>query len=101
MPEDAKLLIGVKPESVPRKVCVYITAVPITAITKLFAWGRGESGGHVLRETTRRGLSGLFCPSRTSEREGEGYCVNEGGGGEGEREKERALGLTLCHNPRY
>ena len=32
---------------------------------------------------------------------GEGYCVKEGGGGEGEREKERALGLPLCHNPRY
>jgi hypothetical protein len=79
-------------------VCVFITAVPIA---KVFAWGEGNSGGHVLRETTRRGLSGLFCPSRTSEREGEGYCVNEGGGGEGEREKERALGLTLCHNPRY
>ena len=42
---------------------------------------------------------GLVCPSRTSERGGEGYCVKEGGGGEGEREKERALGLPLCHNP--
>jgi hypothetical protein len=28
----------------------------------------GHSGGHVLRETTSRGLSGLVCPSRTSER---------------------------------
>ena len=27
-------------------VCVFITAVPIT---KLFAWGEGDSGGHVLR----------------------------------------------------
>ena len=61
--------------------------------------GEGDSGGHVLRETTSRGLSGLVCPSRTSERGGEGYCVKEGGGGEGEREKERALGLPLCHNP--
>jgi hypothetical protein len=26
-------------------VCVFITAVPIT---KLFAWGEGDSGGHVL-----------------------------------------------------
>jgi hypothetical protein len=42
---------------------VFITAVPIT---KLFAWGEG----HVLRETTTRGLSGLVCPSRTSERGG-------------------------------
>jgi len=24
-------------------VCVFITAVPIT---KLFAWGKGDSGGH-------------------------------------------------------
>ncbi len=29
-------------------VCVFITAVPIT---KLFAWGGGGNGGHVLRET--------------------------------------------------
>ena len=29
------------------KVCVFITAVPLI---KLFAWGDGESGGHVLRE---------------------------------------------------
>ena len=29
------------------------------------------------------------CPSRTSERGGEGYCVKEGGGEEGERERER------------
>jgi hypothetical protein len=72
-------------------VCVFITAVPMT---KLFAWGEGDC-------TTSRGLCGLVCPSRTSERGGEGYCVKEGRGGEGEREKERALGLPLCHNPRY
>ena len=42
-------------------VCVFITTVPIT---KLFAWGEGNSGGHVLRETTSRGLIGLVCPSR-------------------------------------
>jgi hypothetical protein len=41
---------------------VFITAVPII---KLFAWGEGDSGGHVLRETTSRGLCGLVCPSRT------------------------------------
>ncbi len=74
------------------KLCVFITAVPIT---KLFAWGEGDSGGHVLQETTSRGLCGLVCPSRPSERGGEGYCVTEGGGGEGERERERALGLLL------
>jgi hypothetical protein len=46
-------------------VCVFITAVPLI---KLFSWGEGESGGHVLRETTSRGRCGLGCPSRTSER---------------------------------
>jgi hypothetical protein len=79
------------------KVCVSITAGPIT---KLFAWGEGDSGGHVLRETTSRGLCGPVCPARTSERGGEGDCVKERGGGEGERERERALGLPLCHIPR-
>jgi hypothetical protein len=34
----------------------------------------------VLREPTSRGLCGLGCPSRTSERGGEGDCVKEGGG---------------------
>jgi hypothetical protein len=43
-------------------VCVFVTAVPIT---NLLAWGEGDSGGHVLRETTSRGLCGLVCPSRT------------------------------------
>jgi hypothetical protein len=37
--------------------------------------GGGDMGGHVLRETTSRGLCGLVCPSRTSERGGEGVCV--------------------------
>ena len=41
---------------------VFITAVPIT---KLFAWGEGDSGGHALRETTSRSLCGLVGPSRT------------------------------------
>ena len=44
----------------------------------------------MLRETTSRGLCGLVCPSRTSERGGEGDCMKEGGGEEGERERERA-----------
>ena len=57
-------------------VCVFINAVPII---KLFAWGEGDSGGHVLRETTSRGRCGLVCPSRTSERAGERDCVIEGG----------------------
>jgi hypothetical protein len=37
-------------------VCVFITAVPNT---KLFAWGEEDSGGHVLGDTTIRGLCGL------------------------------------------
>ena len=50
-----------------RCVCVFITA---GRITKLFTWGEGDSGGHVLRETTSpgRGLChglGLVCLSRT------------------------------------
>ena len=49
-------------------VCVY-TAVPII---KLFAVGEGDGGGDVLREMTSQGLCGLVCPSRTSERGGEG-----------------------------
>ena len=71
-----------------RCVCVFITAVPII---KLFACGEGDSGGHVLRETTSRGLCELVCPSRTSERGGEEDCVKEGGGGEGKCERECAL----------
>jgi hypothetical protein len=39
----------------------------------------------VLCETMSRGLCRLVCPSRTSERGGEGECVKEGGGEEGER----------------
>ena len=49
-----------------------------------------NNGGHVLRETTCQSLCGLVCPSRTSERGGEGYCVKGGGGEEGECERERA-----------
>jgi hypothetical protein len=79
-------------------VSVFITAVPIT---KLFASGEVDSGGHVLRETTSRGLCGLVCPSHTSERGGKGDCVKEGGGEEGERERARALWLLLCHSPRH
>jgi hypothetical protein len=35
------------------KLCLFITAGPST---KLFTWGAGDMGGHVLRETTSRGL---------------------------------------------
>jgi hypothetical protein len=63
---------------------------------------RGEGGdiwGQVLRETTSRGLCGLVCSSRTSERGGEGDCVKEGGGEEGKCERERALDRLLCYSP--
>jgi hypothetical protein len=39
----------------------------------------GNNGGHVLRVTTSRGLCGLVCPSRISERGGEGYLHAEYG----------------------
>ena len=69
--------------------------------TKLFAGGWGNNGGHLLRETTSRGLCGLVCPSRTSERGGEGDCVKEGGEGEGERERERAVKVRLRYSLGY
>jgi hypothetical protein len=57
-------------------------------------------GGHVLRgTTTSRGLCGLVCPSRTSERGGEGDCVKEGGGEEGKCERERALERLRYYSP--
>ena len=74
--------------------CVFITAGPSP---KLFAWGGGDIGGHVLRETTSRGLCGLVCPSRTCERGGD--YVKEGGGGEGKCERERALERLRCYSP--
>jgi hypothetical protein len=55
---------------------VFITAVPII---KRFAWGGGgDSGGHVLRETTSRGLCGLVCPSRTGTSEEPGTLTQGG-----------------------
>jgi hypothetical protein len=55
----------------------------------------------VLRETTSRSLCGLFCPSRTSERGGEGYCVKGGGGEEWERERECAREVRLHYSLGY
>ena len=44
----------------------------------------------MLRETTRRDLCGLVCPSRTSERTGgRGDCVKGGGGEEGQQKETR------------
>ena len=59
-------------------VCVYYCSTYYKAVRV----GGRDSGGHVLRETTSRGLSGLVCQSRTSERGGEGDCVKGGGGSE-------------------
>jgi hypothetical protein len=56
--------------------CVYYCSTYYKAVR---VWGGGNNGGHVLRGTTSRGLCGLVCPSRTSERGGEGYCVKGGG----------------------
>ena len=82
-------------------VLLFITAGPTT---KLVAWGRGivEDMCYEIRraEATSRGLCGLVCRSRTSERGGKGDCVKEGGEEEGERERERALGLRLRHRRR-
>jgi len=39
------------------KLLLFITTVPNT---KLCAWGEEDSGGHVIRDTTSRGLCGLF-----------------------------------------
>ena len=80
------------------RVCVYYYSTYYKAVRM---GGEGDSGGHVLRQTTTRGLCGLVCPSRTSECGGEGDCVKEGGRGEGERERGRALGLLLWHSPRH
>ena len=77
---------------------MFITAVPII---KLFAWGEGDSGGHVLRETTSRGQCERVCPSRTNERGDEGYCVKGGGEEEGERERERAGRVRLYYSLGY
>ena len=51
------------PPSPQKSGSVFITTVPII---KMFAWGEGDSRGHVLRETTSLVLCGLVCPSRTS-----------------------------------
>ena len=79
-----------KPKESVSALLLFITAVPNT---KLFAWGQGDSGGHVLRETRDDEPRPVWtsCPSRTSERGREGDCVKERGGGEGEHERERAL----------
>jgi hypothetical protein len=51
---------------------MFITAGPGT---KLCAGGHGGSEGHVLRDTTSRGLRGQVWPPRTSERGDEEVAV--------------------------
>ena len=79
-------------------VCVYYCSPYYKAVRV------GEGGWWrtcATRDDEPSPVCGLVCPSRTSERGGEGDCVKEGGGEEGERERERALGLLLCHSPQY
>ena len=79
-------------------MCVYYYSTYYKAVRVCV----GENnGGHVLRETTSRGLCGLVCPSCTNERGGEGYCVKEGGGEEGERERERTVKVRLRYSLGY
>jgi hypothetical protein len=54
-------------------VVVYYNSTYYKAVRK----GEEDSGGHVLSDTTSRGLCGLVCPSRTSEGVGKGDCVKE------------------------
>ena len=63
---------SLRPGYVPRRAvpCVYYCSTYYKAVRE---GGGGENGGHVLRETTSRGLCELVCPSRTNERGGEGY----------------------------
>jgi hypothetical protein len=55
---------------------MFITAGPGT---KLCAGGHGGSEGHVLRDTTSRGLRGQVWPPRTSERGDEEVVSQEEG----------------------
>ncbi len=80
-------------------MCVYYCSTYYKAVR--VGGGGGDNGGHVLRETTSRDLCGLVCPSRTSERGGEGYCEKEGGGAEGERERELARKVRLHYSLGY
>ncbi len=47
-------------------VCVLLLQDLVQSCSRV---GGEDSGGHVLRETTSRGLCGLVCPSRTGTRE--------------------------------
>ena len=72
-------------------MCVCVCLLLQDLVQSCLRVGGGFWRTCALRETTSRGLCGLVCPSRTSERGGEGDCVKEAGGGEGKCERERAL----------
>jgi hypothetical protein len=82
----------IREQSVLVRVCVCLLLQDL--VQSCVRGEGGDIGGHVLRETTSRGLCGLVCPSRTSERGGGGDCVREGGGGEGKCEREQGEGAT-------
>jgi hypothetical protein len=46
-----------------KSVCVCLLLQDL--VQRCLHGGGGDMGGHVLRETTSRGLCGLVCPSRT------------------------------------
>ncbi len=50
--------------------CVFITAVPITKLCALFAWGGGEGGGHC----AARGEGAFSSTGRRSEAFGTGFA---------------------------
>jgi hypothetical protein len=79
-------------------LCVMCVCLLLQNLLQIRVRGWGDSGGHVLRETTSRSLCGLVCPSRTSEHGGEGYCMKEGRGEEGEHERERAREVRLHYS---
>jgi hypothetical protein len=80
------------------KVCVCLLLQDLVQIC-LHGGGGGNVGGHVLGETTSRGLCGLVCPSRTSERGGAGDCVKEGGGERREVREGACIGAATILHP--
>jgi hypothetical protein len=80
-------------------VCLCVCLLLQDLVQSCLHGGGGDMGGHVLREMTSRGLCGLGCPSRTSERGGEGDCVKGGGGEKGKCEREPALERLRYYSP--
>jgi hypothetical protein len=61
-------------------LCVFIVFITTVPIIKLFAWGEGDSGGHVLRETTSLGTKTAVVARRQRRRPG-GHTTAVGSGG--------------------